>query len=868
MKRETDESNRLSNQKFSEEEEETNPSSDHIFKTPQKPNNHNKDHSATPSLVLNNHFVPDEMDINRQHSKCTHSMFEGLPIGLYCMTLDGQFLQANPAFLNMFKLPSTNALSEINAQDFYVKREDWIKIISTLENGEEIINFESMQKCFNGDTIWVRESIKKVSWDGNFYFEGSKIDITQEKEATAEIERLYKAERAQRELAEALQHIGSVLSSSLDLDTIFDELLEQVATITHYDAASIMVVEEKRIRVVRAKGYEKYGGAIAEQIPSFSTNVDDFPTFKWIVNNKKALIVDDTQKYKHWVWREEYPCIRSWIGVPICDKDKVIAIFSLDSTKVHFYNEKHIKILTAFAGQASLALQNAKLYSRAMENLERERQLNKISHLISSSLDIDAILQNIIKQTVHTIKADAGNINLINNDGSLAKQYSINMPKDLPSIVKGKGLSWNVFSTCKPILLESYSKHPSAFPGYNIHATIAVPIKMGQECIGTLGIFSFSEERKFSVRDLETVESIARQAAFTIQNANLYEQAQQRAKEAEMLRLAAAAVISPLNLDQVLEQILVNLKKVIEYNSSAVFLIEENGARIVAGKGFPPEKHVVGGLFPLDNPLFIQMEKTKNPIILYDAQNHKHYKKWAGAYEIRGWIGVPLVIREKVIGFLTIDSYKPNTYSESHATIAKAFAHEAAIAIEHARLFEETKKLAIIDELTGIYNRRHFLELLQINMTAAKRYNHHLTLSIFDLDDFKLINDRYGHVIGDKALREIINICKKNLRDVDIVGRYGGEEFMILLPETSITDAVNVIERVRKKIANYKINAGGDLITVTASFGLSYLDPNNLTIDELINNADNALYQAKKIGKNCISIWNADHKNFESEEVQ
>jgi diguanylate cyclase (GGDEF)-like protein len=172
---------------------------------------------------------------------------------------------------------------------------------------------------------------------------------------------------------------------------------------------------------------------------------------------------------------------------------------------------------------------------------------------------------------------------------------------------------------------------------------------------------------------------------------------------------------------------------------------------------------------------------------------------------------------------------------------------------ELERLYGEVQRLAITDTLTGLYNRRGFFEIGNREIARSKRFGHPLTAIMFDVDHFKNFNDTYGHAIGDRVLEEIAACCGRQLRKVDILGRYGGEEFSVLLPETSLTDARTIAERLRHA-ADKPIDVGQATLTVTISLGVAALQDNTADLYELLQGADRALYKAKELGRNCICI--------------
>lgn len=176
--------------------------------------------------------------------------------------------------------------------------------------------------------------------------------------------------------------------------------------------------------------------------------------------------------------------------------------------------------------------------------------------------------------------------------------------------------------------------------------------------------------------------------------------------------------------------------------------------------------------------------------------------------------------------------------------------------IELTKANAELSRLAFQDSLTGLYNIRYFHEHLDRELQRASRYNSTFSLYMFDVDDFKVINDTYGHQAGDKLLQEIAQITLKTMRDTDLVARYGGEEFAVILSETGLEVAGKIAERLREDISQAVVVWEGEQLSVTVSIGISYYCKKeaNLTKNQLIAIADAGLYRSKKKGKNCISL--------------
>ncbi|MBN2626532.1 MAG: diguanylate cyclase [Spirochaetales bacterium] len=338
------------------------------------------------------------------------------------------------------------------------------------------------------------------------------------------------------------------------------------------------------------------------------------------------------------------------------------------------------------------------------------------------------------------------------------------------------------------------------------------------------------------------------------------EQAEKALREAETLISASAAITAVgLDLPHTIGAILEQAGRVISFDSASVQLVEEReGApemMIVGGIGFPREKNPIGARFPMTGltPNSRIMEERKT-LVLSHEEIAGYHDFAAHAYaDIHCWMGVPLISRDRLLGMMTFDRLRDDPYTPADKRLAQAFSNHIAIALENSQLYEETKKMAITDPLTGCYTRRRMLSELEKECESSRRHGFELGVIMMDLDDFKNINDTYGHLAGDGVLKKVASLAERELRKSDILCRIGGEEFLMILPHTEKDAVIEVAERVRRVIEEEASLEGMDT-AVTVSMGCArLLDSDGDIQTELLERSDRALYQSKARGKNRVS---------------
>jgi len=236
-------------------------------------------------------------------------------------------------------------------------------------------------------------------------------------------------------------------------------------------------------------------------------------------------------------------------------------------------------------------------------------------------------------------------------------------------------------------------------------------------------------------------------------------------------------------------------------------------------------------------------------IIENDVNTVKGYV--AGFSETQSELCVPLIFFGEKLGVLALDSARKNAFEIDDLQPLESVADICAAAIQNASYFDRMKQLAYVDGLTGIHNRRYFEMRIVEELERAGRFQGRMSVIMVDIDNFKRVNDEFGHLLGDEVLRLVAGILKQQLRKSDLLCRYGGEEFALVVPETTGENAVRVAEKLRRQVENHHFP--GVPRPVTISCGVADYPTHGISRDEVVAAADNALYTAKQTGRNRVA---------------
>jgi len=362
-------------------------------------------------------------------------------------------------------------------------------------------------------------------------------------------------------------------------------------------------------------------------------------------------------------------------------------------------------------------------------------------------------------------------------------------------------------------------------------------------------VLSGKQSGRYLLEDISLLEDITSRVAVSLERGYLYEEARQREEELSLIGHLAAIMTSSLDIRQIYDSFIKELKKVLDVDWAALTLVEGEELNLLAITSEIGSAWQTGDKLPLKDTATEWVVTNKVPLVEPNLPEESRF--WTGKYHIKqgvqSLVFLPLMVGTEAIGGMCVASCNPNAYSQSQVQLLSQLASRIAMSIENSRLYAQAEQRARVDELTGLWNRRHLMERIQVEIGRHSRYGGAFSLVILDLDSFKAFNDTYGHIEGDRLLKQLGIVLKGAVRDADEAFRYGGDEFAILLPQTSIKDAHEVAERVRRRITS-EVRTGS--VSTTASLGLASWPVDGIAISEIISAADKALYYAKQRGGN------------------
>ncbi|OQA19496.1 MAG: Sensor protein kinase WalK [Chloroflexi bacterium ADurb.Bin360] len=529
----------------------------------------------------------------------------------------------------------------------------------------------------------------------------------------SEVQQAQKDLEAQHARLMSLYRLGRTINATFEIDTIFELMAREAMLITGATHGAVLVVNkaEGQQYISTLLGFSPQEVAFAQS----TRLVLGKGLIGYAYEHQCIVVVDDVREDpRYW---EFVAATRAEIVLPIIHGTTVLAHLDLQSPQVGAFRSVDLEYLKALADQAAIAIQNARLFQRAQleikertrvqEDLERRAKqlllLWQVSQQVSSLLEPEPLLKQIVELIRSTFKYAYVVILLV--DGAKTKLslkakagFQMEASRTIELKIGVQGICGWVAAHGQPLLVNDVTREPRYYQLQELTETrseIAVPVKIKGQTIGVLDVQSASFNA-FGEDDLFILEVLADQVGVTVENARLFSAEQQRRQEAETLRTAALSMITTVDRRRVIEQILIQLRKVVPYDSASVQLLKGQHLEIIGGHGFPNLEELLGVTFDLtaDNNPNCEVMRKRSTYIVQDAPTA--YSEFLNAphvqANIHSWLGAPLLIGNEPLGMIALDKHDPGFYTEEHARLAEAFAAQAAIAVANSQLFEAERE--------------------------------------------------------------------------------------------------------------------------------------------------------------------------------
>jgi diguanylate cyclase (GGDEF)-like protein len=473
------------------------------------------------------------------------------------------------------------------------------------------------------------------------------------------------------------------------------------------------------------------------------------------------------------------------------------------------------------------------------------------SQAVLSTFDLDEVLQTILGIARDYFHLQNVAILLLDKDSGelfVRTQIGWDEGQDKARVPLGSGITGMAALKKRPVYAPDVSCEPRYVQSSKTtRSELAVPLMVRDQVVGVLDCQS-ENVNHFDSETVDLLTLFSTQASMALQNARLYSLEQRRASQLEAINAIAKQMTAVLDLDELLSKVCLLIQEAFQVSDVSVLVKDEDELVLKASHGTlhrrnPGEGKLPAGAGPWGRALESGQTITDNDAKSGDVTLY---------IETASRMCIPLISFGQALGVLVLSSDKPNAFKKGDEQPLESVADICATAIQNSHYVYRVKQLAYLDGLTGIFNRRFFELRIAEEIERARRFNSGLGVIMIDIDQFKRLNDEFGHLLGDEVLRQVSSILHRQLRKIDVVCRYGGEEFAILLPETSCQYSLSVAEKLRRMVEAWQFPGVPRAVTISA--GAANFPEHGAMRDELISAADAGLYAAKHTGRNRICL--------------
>lgn len=480
---------------------------------------------------------------------------------------------------------------------------------------------------------------------------------------------------------------------------------------------------------------------------------------------------------------------------------------------------------------------------------DRYRVLLDVGRILTGTLGADALFRTIYRETSRVLEAAGFYISLYDAERDLATVvFYADRGREQESEITYRGSDSEVIRTGEPSMVSDRGEIDSLLVLRGTakseeeevtRSAISAPLRYKGRVVGAISAQSY-EPDSYGPEDVELLQGIADLAAVAIENARYVAELERRRRESEEVEEIGRAIAGSLEGEEVLQKVIEAVTELLSGDGAAVWFIDRDRIATVAysdGEIRLPE----GLTWSLDPELLRSLREDPG-YVLVDDLAEVSLPRGVGEQLTGGTgLGAPLIVEDLLVGVLTVGSRRTRAFSQDDVHLLTRLAAQASVAMENARLHADLQSLSLTDPLTGLPNRRHLAVHLEREIAAARR-GRSLAAVIFDLDNFKQVNDTLGHTAGDRILRTVGGILQREARRMNLVARYGGDEFISVLTGTDARGALAHARRIARSVAEDERLAEHG---IALSYGIAAFEPSMESAEDLVRAADQNLYRSR-----------------------
>jgi diguanylate cyclase (GGDEF)-like protein/putative nucleotidyltransferase with HDIG domain len=560
------------------------------------------------------------------------------------------------------------------------------------------------------------------------------------------------------------------------------------------------------------------------------------------------------------------------------------------------YHPGELKLLLGLGNQVSVALENRFLQNAAVRHQEELRLLHRIGEALTTTFDSQVQLQ-ILRRELKGLFGEANFALALQDradmrvDHVYAFQQTDGQPAAAgqpvpPGAPKGEALMDYVLQSRAPLMLttdfESATRNltiepteyilctggqPSSSPEFQkavrgmglgrndlrIRTWCGVPIHLSDNSVGVLALVDYDRERALDKKQFEFLQVLAGGLAVSLENARLFQREQRRASHLALLNEIGRQAAAVLNPQELLTSICPQIRKAFGHDLVRIETLNDIPGELEVAAQDGHKTEVLGRRFKPGEGFVGIAAASGQPVLSNSVERDERYIPVEPG--VASALSLPLKYGSETLGVLSIGSFKEDSFTSQDVLTLGTLADQLAVAVYNARAYQKATEQAITDGLTQLKTHRFFMEALDSEWRRAPRAGHHFSLIMMDLDNFKTANDRSSHLEGDRILMAVARLIESRSRQSNVVARYGGDEFAILMPEGSVEQAEILAERLRAAMQADPFLAGHG---VTASFGISSFPAHGAAPEEILRVAEAGMYLAKHHHGNCVRVATPD----------